>query len=142
MENSPDQLKALIILDELVSVGNIKLLTEQLKSSWTSMYLASDLLRKVVKHPYIVIAGKEVNLHAVIRHICQLSQNTSVASWYHILILKPVVEDITYQKEMRCIHLYLLEPAQKLPFYSQRVLVVIGTEVRIRGKVDHILPLE
>ena len=50
---------------------------------------------EIVLHPHIVVASEVINDNAFFVHFVQFGEEQVVAAGYHILVLKPIVEDVT-----------------------------------------------
>ena len=57
----------------------------------------ATFLLQIVAHPQVVVARKEVHLHAHVRQFANLAQQAGVTLGHHGLVLVPEVEDVAEQ---------------------------------------------
>lgn len=100
---------------------------------------------EIILHPHIMIACKVINDDTFFVQLAQFSKKQVIAARYHILVLKPIVENVAQQKQMGTAILDLVEPVYDFPFSKVAFLTIrcsqmeIGSEENMAVDGDRLL---
>src|SRR5450631_166326 len=61
-----------------------------------------QFLFKIIFHPHVVVAHEKLNRNSGICKCSQFTQNAYVTFWYHGLILKPEIKQVTKDENFSC----------------------------------------
>ena len=77
--------------------------------AWLTVYYHATLPFKIVKTPYVVVAGEEMYLDTLVRKFSHFAEKASISLWNNILEFVPEVKHIAQHIHSRCIVLYFVE---------------------------------
>ena len=97
MKHPFQQFVLLIRVAQPVAVGHEEHLAVDLRRQRLLMQNDATLPLQVVVGPDVVVAGKEMHLHAHVGQLAQLAEEARVAAWHHIFVFVPEVKDIAQQ---------------------------------------------
>ena len=96
----------------------------------------AELLRKIIEHPHIVIAGKKMNGDARIGDLRHLSQDTRIAFGHHRPVFIPKIEEVSDNEDFRGILPDLFEESDDVPFANKTGRMIGSAQMKIIKEID------
>src|SRR5690606_10716114 len=97
------------------------------------MHRYAKFIGEIIEHPYVVIACKNLNIHTGIFQLCQFTQKTNISPGDIIPVFKPVVKQVTKQKNVGGVPTSLIKPSNDFFFSGSAMLY---PQVKIGGKIN------
>ena len=133
-KNRFDKLVAMIFGTQTVAVTYQAPLAVDNKGLLLFKYDGTKLRAEIILHPHVVVASEVVNDDAFFVHFVQFGEEQVVAAGHHILVLEPIVEDITQEKQVGATLFDLVEPVNDFPLAVVAFLTVWRPQMEIRGE--------
>lgn len=126
------QSESMIALIQSIAMSQEEVLAIQCNGSRMSVQNDPGLLRKVIKHPDVMVAGKVVQPNPLVTEFRYLAEYPGISSWYHRFIFKPEVKQVAHEKYVGCMILYLIQKGYQLLFPQKAALIVGSPQVGVR----------
>src|SRR5687768_1264934 len=97
VEKSFQEFVGVVAGTKAVAVTDHQLLISDFQDMRFAKYRDAELFREIVKHPHVVVAGKEIDGDAFVPQFGELSHQPHKTFRDRILVFKPEVEDISKQ---------------------------------------------
>lgn len=119
-----------------VSMRQAESFAQQFYFARISVDNGPHLFLQIIAYPYIVISGKEMDLHPRIVQLCQLAQKARETARHNAVVFIPVVKHIPQQIESYGILFNMLQPATEAALHTTRIFMKSRTQMCIAGKID------
>ena len=95
----------------------------------------SQLVAQVVKEPHVVVSCHPGDAHASIRQLGQLAKKADIATRNNILVLIPVIQDITHEEKLARIMLDAVKESAHTPLPLQGIGHVLCPQMQVRDEI-------
>ena len=92
---------------------------------------------QVVAHPHVVVAGEEAHAHAAVGQFGQFAQRADEPLRHDPPVFEPEIEQVPEQVDRLGIAGNGVEPRREPTLGAPRRRRIAGTQMNIRGEVDH-----
>lgn len=99
-EDALDEVVPPLFAAEPVAVANQTTLAIEDESLRLIENMAAEMLCKIILHPHVVVAGEKVDFNACLMQFVQQVEQSEIAFWDHIAVLKPEVEYVAQKEEV------------------------------------------
>ena len=103
----------------------------------TFIYGDAYLGGQVVEQPHIVVTGHPIHRYAGIGE--SGNGEAHIAAWHHILILVPIIQNVTQQIHFLCVGSDAVEETDHRKFFLAWIVKILGTQVQIAEEINHLL---